>query len=249
MPGGGAPSQFLQGHLSSLWETLPCILGPALPTCASPVSAFNHTHLGPGSDLPESEREQQVLQQRATGHESESRSVVSDSLRPHGLYSPGNSPGRNTGVRSRSLLPEIFPTQGSNPCLLHCGQTLHQLSHKGSPRILEWVAIPSPGDLPDPRIEPGSPALQADSLPAELAGKPSTQAIVSGIRLRRGLLWGLGGKESTCQCRTHRWNPWSEKIRGPGAAEPGVPQPLSLCPTARKPLPYSQCRQRERPLQ
>ena len=32
--------------------------------------------------------------------------------------------------------------------------------------------IPSPVDLPNPRIEPGSPALQADSLPAELPGKP-----------------------------------------------------------------------------
>ena len=31
--------------------------------------------------------------------------------------------------------------------------------------------IPAPGDLPDPGIEPGSPALQADSLPAELPGK------------------------------------------------------------------------------
>ena len=35
-------------------------------------------------------------------------------------------------------------------------------------RTLEWVAIPPPGDLPDPGIEPGSPALQVDSLPAEL---------------------------------------------------------------------------------
>ena len=34
-------------------------------------------------------------------------------------------------------------------------------------RILEWVAMPSPGDIPDPGIEPRSPALQADSLPAE----------------------------------------------------------------------------------
>ena len=39
-------------------------------------------------------------------------------------------------------------------------------------RILERVVIPSPGDLPDTGIEPGSPALQADSLPAEPAGKP-----------------------------------------------------------------------------
>ena len=35
---------------------------------------------------------------------SESRSVVSDSLRPHGLYSPWNSPGQNTGVGNHSLL-------------------------------------------------------------------------------------------------------------------------------------------------
>ena len=39
-------------------------------------------------------------------------------------------------------------------------------------RILEWVASPSPGDLPNPGIEPRSPALQADSLPAESPGKP-----------------------------------------------------------------------------
>ena len=38
-------------------------------------------------------------------------------------------------------------------------------------RILEWVAIPSSGDLPDPEIKPGSPALQVDYLPSELPGK------------------------------------------------------------------------------
>ena len=41
-------------------------------------------------------------------------SVVSDSLWPHGLYSPLNSPGQNPGVGSLSLLQGIFPTQGSN---------------------------------------------------------------------------------------------------------------------------------------
>ena len=35
----------------------------------------------------------------------------SDSLRPHGLYSPWNSPGQNAGVGSRSLLQGVFPTQ------------------------------------------------------------------------------------------------------------------------------------------
>ena len=43
---------------------------------------------------------------------SESHSVVSNSLWPHGLYSPWNSPGQNTGVGSHSLLQGIFPTQG-----------------------------------------------------------------------------------------------------------------------------------------
>ena len=76
--------------------------------------------------------------------QSESCSVVSDSLRPHGLYSPWNSPGQNTEVGSLSLLQGIFPTQGSNPGLLHCRWILYQLSHKGSPRILEWVAKTQP---------------------------------------------------------------------------------------------------------
>ena len=54
-------------------------------------------------------------------------------LRTHGLYSPCNSPGQNTGVGSFSLLQGIFPTQGSNPGLLHCRRILYQLNHKGSP--------------------------------------------------------------------------------------------------------------------
>ena len=40
---------------------------------------------------------------------------------------------------SLSLLQGMFPTQGLNPGLLHCKRILYQLSHKGSPRILEWV--------------------------------------------------------------------------------------------------------------
>ena len=61
----------------------------------------------------------------------ESRSVVSSCLGPRGLYSPWNSPGQNTRVGSLSLLEGIFPTQGSNPGLPHCGRTLYQLGHKG----------------------------------------------------------------------------------------------------------------------
>jgi len=51
---------------------------------------------------------------------SESCSVVSNSLRPHGLYSPWISPGQNTGVSSLFFLQGIFTTQESNQGLLHC---------------------------------------------------------------------------------------------------------------------------------
>ena len=64
--------------------------------------------------------------------ESESCSVVSDSLQPHGLYSPWDSPGQNTGVGSLSLLQRIFPTQKSNWGLLNCRWILYQLNYQGS---------------------------------------------------------------------------------------------------------------------
>ena len=88
-----------------------------------------------------------------------SHSVVSDSLWPHGLCSPWNSPGQNTGVGSLSLLQGIFPPRGLNPGLPHCRQIIYQLSHKGSPRILEWVAYPFSSRFQESAegIEPGSP--------------------------------------------------------------------------------------------
>ena len=70
-----------------------------------------------------------------------SHSVMSDSLRAHGLQParllcPSNSPGKNTGVGCHSFLQGISLTQGSNLSLLHCRQILYHLSHKGSPAIL-----------------------------------------------------------------------------------------------------------------
>ena len=56
-------------------------------------------------------------------------------LRPHGLYSPWNSPVQNSGVGSCSLLQGIFPTLGSNPGLLHCRQILYQLCHHENPKF------------------------------------------------------------------------------------------------------------------
>ena len=121
---------------------------------------------------------------------------MSNSLRPHGLYSPWNSPGQNTGVGSLSLPQGIFPTQGSNPSLPHCRWILYQLSHKGSPRILEWVAYPFSRGSSPPRNQTGSPALQVDSLPTELSGKP----LALLIRFQRINLSEQTVSESICCC-------------------------------------------------
>ena len=86
---------------------------------------------------------------------SESLSVVSDSLQPHGLYSPWISLGQNTRVGSLSPLQGIFPTQGSNPGLPHCRLILYHLSHRGSPRILEWIAYPFSSVSSQPRNHTG----------------------------------------------------------------------------------------------
>ena len=71
---------------------------------------------------------------------SESCSVVSDSLWHHGLDSPWNSSGQNTGVRvavpfSRGSSQPRDRTQG----LPHCRQILYQLSHQGSPKIVKGL--------------------------------------------------------------------------------------------------------------
>ena len=81
--------------------------------------------------------------------ESEIRSVMSDSLWPHGLFSPWSSPGQNTGVDICSLLQRLFPTQELNPGLPHCRQILFFFF------------------------------LQADSLPAEPQGKPKNTGVGS----------------------------------------------------------------------
>ena len=70
-----------------------------------------------------------------------SSSVVSNSLRPHGLQParllcPWDFTGNNTGVGCHFLLQVIFPTQGSNPGLLHCRQMLLPSETPGKSLIL-----------------------------------------------------------------------------------------------------------------
>ena len=86
--------------------------------------------------------------------ESESGSVVSDSLQPPGI-SPWNPPDQNTGVGRLFLLQGIFPTEESNQGLLHHRWIPYQLFPKGSPRILEWVTFPFSRGSSQPRNQTG----------------------------------------------------------------------------------------------
>ena len=117
---------------------------------------------------------------------------------------------------SLSLLQGIFPNQGLNPSLPHCRWILYQLSHKGSPRILEWVPssfsrrsfqprypLPSPGDLSNPGIKSRSPALQADSLPAE----PQRKLKNTGVGSLSLLQWIFWTQESNWGLLHCRWIP------------------------------------------
>ena len=71
---------------------------------------------------------------------SESCSVMPDSLQPHRLYSSWNSPGQNTGVCSLSLLQGSSQPRNWTQVSPYYRWILYQLSHKRSPRVLEWVA-------------------------------------------------------------------------------------------------------------
>ena len=85
---------------------------------------------------------------------SESCSVMSNSLQPHGLYSPWNSPYQNTGVGNLYLLWGIFPTQGLNPGLLIAGGIFTKWTTREAQEN-EWVAYPFSSGSSQPRNQTG----------------------------------------------------------------------------------------------
>ena len=132
------------GNLSLLQGILP-IQGsnPGLLHCRQMLYQLSHKG-GPGKIKGKRKRGLQRVRWLDAITDSMDMKVKVKSLshvRPFAIdgHSPWNSLGQNTGVGSLSLLQGILPIQGSNLGLLHCGQILYQLSHKGSPRILQWV--------------------------------------------------------------------------------------------------------------
>ena len=69
----------------------------------------------------------------------------------------------------KELVTQSYPTLRDPVDCSPPGSSVHGILQAS---MLEWVAFPSPGDLPGPGIELGSPTLQADSLPSEPPGKP-----------------------------------------------------------------------------
>ena len=102
-----------------------------------------------------------------------------------------NLTGQNIGMCSCSLLQGIFPTQRSNPDLPHGRQVLYHPNQQRSPRILKWVAYPSPADLPNPGIEPGKPCTMEASWHAYrfLRRQVPWSDIPSSLRIPHSLSW------------------------------------------------------------
>ena len=74
---------------------------------------------------------------------------------------------------------QLVKVKVAQACLTLCDPMDYTAHGILQARILEWVALPSPGDLPDPGIKPGSPALQVDSLSAEPQRKPKYTGVGS----------------------------------------------------------------------
>ena len=132
-------------------------------------------------------------------------------LQPHGLYSPWNSPGQNTGVGSCFLLQGIFPTQGSSPGLPHCRRILYQLSHKGSPRILEWVACPFASGSSKPRNWTGVSCIAGGSFTSRAIRESAFKAGLADTGLSlQGQLFSTETSLLTLNCfiqhLAHSWH-------------------------------------------
>ena len=132
-------------------------LGPQVTLVLFRISSFSYPPLSP-----------------PTLNESKSCSVVSDSLRPHGLYSPWNSPGQNTGVGSLSFLQGSSQPRNRTQVSCMAGGFFTSWATGEAQEYWSGEPIPSPEDLPNPGVELESSAFQADYLPTELSGKPWT---------------------------------------------------------------------------
>ena len=132
IPGGALISGSRQGEQGTHIGTV------GAPKSPNAVRSFSGSTQGKVSELARDEEGIHTLRAALL-----SCSVVSDSLRPHGLQPTRLfCPWGFSRQEYWSGLPCPPPGDLSNPGLLHCRQILYRLSHQGSPRILEWLAYP-----------------------------------------------------------------------------------------------------------
>ena len=129
------------------------------------------------------------------------------------LCDPMDYTGQNTGVGTCSLLLGIFPTQGSNPGLPHCRRIFYQLSHKGNPRILEWVAYPFSRGSSQPRNQTTGGLLHCRWVLYQLSyqGSPITEGHLLTMKKAHP------SKRSQCQTHIHCWD-----VSGSSVCEDGI---------------------------
>ena len=107
------------------------------------------------------------------------------------LLNPRNEPaspalaGRFFTTEPQERPLQYLKVKGAQFCPTLCDSMDYIVYETLQIRILEWVAFPSPGDLPNPGIEPRSPTLRVDSLPAEPQGKPKNTGVGSLSLLQR----------------------------------------------------------------
>ena len=114
-------------------------------------------------------------------------SLVREDPTCHGATKPGCHKYRSLCDALR-LVAQTCPTLCDPVDCSPPGSSVHGILQA---RILEWVAMLSSRDLPNPGIKPRSPALQAGSLPSEPPGKPKN-TWVGSLPLLQGILWDPG---------------------------------------------------------
>ena len=149
--------------------------------------------------------------------ESQSRSVVSNSVTAWIIQSMSILQARILD----SLLQGNVPTQGSNPGLLHCRWILYQLSHQGSPRILEWVRSdqislsvmsnslrPHESQHARPPCPSPTPGVHSDSCPSSQRHHPAiSSSVVPFSSCPQSLPASVFSNESTLPMRWPKY--WS----------------------------------------
>ena len=139
---------------------------------------------------------------------------MSNSLQPHGLCSPWNSSGQNTGKGSLSLLQVIFPTQGLNPALPPLqvdslpaeSQGKAKSTEVGSLSLLQWIFLTQ---------ELNQGLLHCRWILIRKAWKKpniNLEFYTSEVIFHLGFPGVSSSKEPTCQCGRCRFDPWVGNI-------------------------------------